>query len=414
MTDGDKIITLSAIGQDAPGLVWKITDKVAQLGGNIIDVEEHCRRGLFAIYLEIDFGQSSLATTEILDQLRGLEEKTGLKIILKDTSQRELPGLPEIERYVITVLGIDKPGIMAGISRYLASKNINIEHCRMIARGDFFSMEMIVDVSGLLHMTKDTDPIAQMKTELKEICADLGQSVVIQEESAHKRMKKIIVFDVESALLEKESIPLFFDQLGGLLRSRGVILELKTEEKRKIETLTRNVQVLKGISLKQLQQLAGVLRLNSGAEELLSILKSMGFKIALLSSGLESILRRLFEGIEVDYAFANTLKLDAGGNITGELEEPILTDETKTQVLEFIMNLEHADPDQVIAVGDGSARSGFIRNAGLSIAYQPDEESVATDGVLKTDQISHVLYCLGLPMIELEKYMGKDSPDQKA
>jgi len=321
--------------------------------------------------------------------------------------------LPEIERYVITVLGIDKPGIMAEISRYLASKSINIEHCRMIARGDFFSMEMIVDVSGLLHKKKGADPLTQVKIELKEICADLGQSVVIQEESAHKRMKKIIVFDVESALLEKESIPLFFDQLASLLQSRSVILKLNTEEKGKIGTLTRNVQVLKGLPLKQLQHLADILRLNAGTKELLNILKSMGFKIALLSSGLESILRRLFEGVEVDYAFANTLKLDADGNITGQLEEPILTDDTKSQVLDFIMNLEHADPDQVIAVGDGSARSGFIRNAGLSIAYQPAQEPVATDGVLKTDQISHVLYCLGLPMIELEKYMGKDSLNKK-
>ena len=156
------------------------------------------------------------------------------------------------------------------------------------------------------------------------------------------------------------------------------------------------------------------LALNPSTRELLGILKTMGFKIALLSSGLEVVLKKLFEGIDVDYAFANTLKVAPDGTITGELEKPIITDDSKAQILEFIMNMEHAQPDQVIAVGDGSPRSGFIRNAGLSIAYRPREESVTTDGVLKTDQISHVLYCLGIPLVELTKYVEREGPNSNA
>ena len=46
MSSKDKIISLSAIGLDSPGLVSKITTKILDMAGNILDVEENCRRGL--------------------------------------------------------------------------------------------------------------------------------------------------------------------------------------------------------------------------------------------------------------------------------------------------------------------------------------------------------------------------------
>lgn len=414
MGNHDKKITLSAIGLDAPGLVWKITERILDLGGNIIDVEEHCRRGLFAVYLEIDFSNSSHPLDHILQKLRALENDTGLKIILKQIPSKRTSDEVGRGRYIITVLGIDRPGIMAEISKLLAKRNVNIEHCRMIARGEFFSMQMVVDASAISPPHTIPDPIEEMKDSLKEICQRLGQSVVIQDEAAHKKMKKLIVFDVESALIEEASISRMLYALDRLLRARGAEPAPLPNERPKVEALIQNINKLKGISYAEMQKLAENLALNPGARELLGILKTMGFKIALLSSGLEVVLKKLFEGIDVDYAFANTLKVAPDGTITGELEEPIITDDSKAQILEFIMNMEHAQPDQVIAVGDGSPRSGFIRNAGLSIAYRPREESVTTDGVLKTDQISHVLYCLGIPLVELTKYVEREGPNSNA
>jgi len=55
MSDTNKTINLSAIGPDAPGLMATITGKILELNGNIIDVEENARRGLFSIFLVIDF-----------------------------------------------------------------------------------------------------------------------------------------------------------------------------------------------------------------------------------------------------------------------------------------------------------------------------------------------------------------------
>ena len=82
MGEKGKIISLSAIGLDSQGLVSKITTRVLELNGNIIDVEETCRRGLFSIFLIIDFSASSIPMERITEALTRLGDETGLKVVL--------------------------------------------------------------------------------------------------------------------------------------------------------------------------------------------------------------------------------------------------------------------------------------------------------------------------------------------
>ena len=71
------------------------------------------------------------------------------------------------------------------------------------------------------------------------------------------------------------------------------------------------------------------------------------------------------------------------------------------------MVTENIDRDQVIAVGDGSKSSHFIRNVGLSIAFGPvGDADIVTDGVLNHDNIVGILYCLGIPKSELERHLA--------
>ena len=147
--------------------------------------------------------------------------------------------------------------------------------------------------------------------------------------------------------------------------------------------------------------------MNPGSLELIAILKSMGFKIALISSGFRFFVKKIFEEAGVDYAFSNMLAVDDRGIITGELEEPAITPTSKEEILQFILNMEKIDPEQVIGVGDGSSRSHFIKNAGLSIAFKPGENSIKTDGFLSGDKIISLLYCLGIPKRELDRHLEK-------
>lgn len=407
MSEKGKIISLSAIGLDSPGLVSNITNTIYDMNGNIIDVEENCRKGLFSIFLIVDFSASPRTMEEITAALDRISAETGLKVILGIYDESELSYLTEKESHVVTILGEDKPGIIAKISTFFHQYHINIESCRMIARGKFFSMEMGIDTSQM-HVQPDVsreEAIDNMKGELKAVCKELNQSVVIQSEDIYQKGKKLIVFDVESTLIQEESLKEFLEKVQGKAGLLEGETTLKDTREDKMQTLIENARVFKGMPIRDFEKFGGILELNPGALELIGILKSMGFKIALLTSGFNFFVKRIFEAAGVDYAFSNALKSDEKGVITGELEEPIITSDTKQEILDFIMNVEKIRPDQVIAVGDGSTGSHFIENVGLSIAFKPQEKSIKTDGVLSSDHLWNMLYCLGIPKGQLEKYL---------
>ena len=411
MGEKGKIISLSAIGLDSPGLVSKLTTKVLELNGNIIDVEESCRHGLFSIFLIIEFSGSDVSMEKIADALSRMGEEAGLKVMLGVYPEDQMAYTGEKENHVVTVLGEDKPGIIAAVSTFFHQHHINIESCKMIARGKFFSMEMAINTSRM-----STEPpvshgeaVEEMKRALKRLCSTLNQSVVIQSENVFNRGKKLIVFDVESSLLQESSLKEFLKGIQGRANAVEGEVEIRNGGEDRPQSLAENARILRGMPVAELETFSENLQLNPGALELIGTLKTMGFKIALLSSGFSFLMKRVFEKAGVDYAFSNSLKADEKGLITGELQEPIITDETKSEILDFIMSVENLKPEQVIAVGDGSTRSHFIKNVGLSIAFKPEDRSVATDGILSTDRISNILYCLGIPKAELDKHLKKKS-----
>ena len=407
MSDKQKTINLSAIGLDSPGLVSKITKKVFEWGGNIIDVEENCRRGLFSIFLTIAFPSTSDSIDSITDSLKKIEDETGLKVILGEYYEREVNGPSEKENHSVTILGMDRPGLIASISSFFLKHNINIENCRMIAKGEFFSMEMLIDSTGMA-TGQDLDrnkAIDHWKSELKDLCAELDQSVVIQSENIFNKIKKLVVFDLESTLLENFSLKDFLETIKGELKSIDNTIRFFDDDKGQLEAMVGNAKMLKNIPARDLERFNAILRLSPGSTELIRVLKSMGFKIAILSSGFDLFVKKILQEAGVDYAFSNTLQVDENDIVTGELEEPVITDGTKEEILEFIMNVEKISRDQVIAIGDGSSRSHFIKNAGLSIAFKPGEKSIKTDGFLSSNQIINLLYCLGIPKTELKRYL---------
>jgi len=411
MGEKGKIISLSATGLDSHGLVSKITTQVFELDGNIIDVEEICRRGLFSIFLIIDFSKSDVPMQEITATLSRMGEETGLKVVLGIYQEDQIAYSREKEHHVVTVLGEDKPGIIAAVSTFFHQRHINIESCKMIARGKFFSMEMAVNTSQM-HVEPSMshrEAIEKMKLALRDLCSSLNQSVVIQSENVFNRGKKLVVFDVESSLIQESSLEEFLKRIEGRVKTGKGEVEVGDRGEDRMQALVENARILRGIPLADLERFSDKLELNPGALELIGILKTMGFKIALLSSGFSFLMKRIFEQAGVDYAFSNSLKADEKGLITGELQEPVITNETKSEILDFIMSVESLKPEQVIAVGDGSTRSHFIKNVGLSIAFKPEDRSVATNGILSTDRISHILSCLGTPKAELNKHLKKKS-----
>lgn len=88
-------------------------------------------------------------------------------------------------RAVISVLGKDRVGIIAGISTVLAQCNVNILDLSQTIMQEIFTMVMLVDVSKCVISFSD---LAQ---RLEEKGRELGLSVKIQHEDIFSSMHRI-------------------------------------------------------------------------------------------------------------------------------------------------------------------------------------------------------------------------------
>jgi ACT domain-containing protein len=86
---------------------------------------------------------------------------------------------------VVSVLGKDKKGIIAGVSGALSDLNINIEDISQTVMQDYFTMIMLVDLSGCSRTLADVAEI------LKTAGEKLGVIVKIQHEDIFNAMHKL-------------------------------------------------------------------------------------------------------------------------------------------------------------------------------------------------------------------------------
>lgn len=88
-------------------------------------------------------------------------------------------------RCVISVLGKDRSGIVAGVSGVLAEKGANIDDISQTILDDIFSMTMLVRLDTSI---ADFDTV---QTALEEVAQDLGVQIILQREDLFQFMYKI-------------------------------------------------------------------------------------------------------------------------------------------------------------------------------------------------------------------------------
>ncbi len=403
------LIVVSATGEDEPGLVAKITKEIADRKYNIIDIEETVVRGLFSIILIVEIPDAEVANLASLrETYQQLEKRTRLLISVKDYKEGRRPA--ESDFSVITIIGKDRPGIVARMSGFLYSKNVNINRIKMIARGDFIAMELHVDIKGL------TISKTQFREELKFACGELDLGVIFQPEARYNKAKKLIVFDMDSTLVEGETILQIAEGSGTQKQVAEITEKVSNGQIDFRQALKDRVKLLKGIPVSFLEKVANQMTLTPGAEELIQALKLMGYKIALISGGFTYFTDRLKERLGLDYAFGNKLVIDeANGVLTGDVVDDLVIDaKKKAEILTWLAKVENVSKDEIVAVGDSGTDRIMIQNAGLSIGFNPKKIlSIATDGNIKQNIFS-IIYSLGIPDKKLQSMSQKlEQKDKK-
>lgn len=379
------LIAVTVYGPDKRGIIYGISNVLAENNINIVDIEQNVIHGLFVMFIVADISKSRISLEGLEKRLKEVGKNLGVEVHI---SKFEKPESKEKNLYVITVLGKDRVGIVRDISKILLDYGVNIEKTSLTARDQLISIEFLIDIGN-------ANP-DEIKKRLKEDVEKFNLDIVIQPYESFEREKRLIVFDMDSTLVDAEII----DEIA---KYAGVEREVKeiTEKAMKGEidfktALTERVKLLKGLPVEVLEKIYENIELTEGAKELIQALKRAGYKIALVSGGFTYFTEKLKRELGLDYAFGNELEIK-DGKLTGRLKGRIIDAEEKAKIIEEIAKKEGISKENIVAVGDGANDRIMIENAGLGIAFNAKKvlKEVA-DGTISKENLIGLASVLGL------------------
>ena len=383
-----KYIVLTSFGQNQPYLIADICTAVTDSKLNIVAVEQSALHNIFILFMVTEPVDASLTAEDGYKLLK--ENCNSLPLDVNIDLVEAVSAMKSVEKqlHVFTLIGRDKVGILKAITNTLANFRVNIERMHHLARGELVALEMMVDASELRDL-------AVLKDVIQKTCDKVGFDTIIQPDSPFRQRRRLVVFDMDSTILDGEVI----DELARVANVGDKVAEITSQAMAgKIdfkEALRERVRLLAGLPVSILEEVAVSMKLNSGTYDLISTLKSMGFKIALISGGFTYFANRLKEQLRFDYVFANDLEIE-NGRLTGKVKGRIIDREAKGKIVQEIAEKEGISREEIVAVGDGANDEIMLKNAGLGIAFNAGEllQKVA-DGRITHSNLLGLLYCLG-------------------
>ncbi|KAJ1846247.1 Phosphoserine phosphatase [Coemansia sp. RSA 2703] len=314
---------------------------------------------------------------------------------LADASQYALSEAPYARRtkYIATVLnerGLT-PEFLSDWLNWLLEKKISVEQMRRL---DSHSTLMCVEFRLSVPDTLSPD---EMKSELIAISTGHQADVALQPDNVFRRQKRLVVFDMDSTLIQQEVI----DEIAratGIEKEVAAITESAMQGEIDFkESLARRVALLKGTPVTALEDVKRSLVFTDGAHFLCRALKSAGFKLAVISGGFMPLAKYVKAELGLDYAFANQLQVSADGkSLTGVTVGPVVDATRKAELLEVIAQAEGIALDQVVAVGDGANDLLMLGKASLGIAFnaKPRVQQQARARI-NQKSLANILYLMG-------------------
>ena len=175
------------LGPDRPGIIAAVSLVLFEQGCNLEDVNQTSLQSQFVgIFIA---SLSGRAPEE--DLVRALRERLGplgLYVHLAPVtagSERQLsPGEP----FVITTIGPDRPGLVAGITGLLAHYGANITNLKAVSRADRERQEYVMFYE--IDIPADTDRQA-FRAALRERARELGLDVNFQHREIFEQVHRI-------------------------------------------------------------------------------------------------------------------------------------------------------------------------------------------------------------------------------
>lgn len=233
--------------------------------------------------------------------------------------------------------------------------------------------------------------------------SEIGLDVSFQKDDIYRRSRRLICFDMDSTLIETEVIDELAERAGVGDAVREITARAMRGEIDFRESFTERVALLKGLDISVMEEIARNLPITEGLERMMTILKRVGYKTAILSGGFTYFGNYLRQKYGFDYVYANELEIEQG-KLTGRYVGEVVDGRRKAELLRLLCQFEEINIAQSVAVGDGANDLPMLNLAGLGIAFhaKPKVKATARQSI-STIGLDGILYFLGLKDSRIEQ-----------
>ncbi|HEY2059793.1 phosphoserine phosphatase SerB [Amycolatopsis sp. NBC_01480] len=283
------------------------------------------------------------------------------------------------------------------VARRLAGMGANIDSIRSVADYPVTGLELYVSVR------EDTPAAdAELRSVVADAASQVAVDVAVERAGIARRAKRLVVFDVDSTLVQGEVIEMLGAYAGAEPEIRQITEAAMRGELNFAESLERRVSLLAGLPATVLDEVAASLELMPGARTTVRTLKRMGFRCGVVSGGFTQVIDHLVADLGLDFAAANELEI-VDGKLTGRVVGDVVDRAGKATALRRFAGEYGIPLGQCVAVGDGANDIDMLSAAGMGVAFnaKPALREVA-DTALSHPYLDAVLFVLGVTRAEVE------------
>ncbi|REC94399.1 phosphoserine phosphatase SerB [Kushneria indalinina] len=394
-------LLVRATGRVEPGQLATVSRMLDDSGVRLLDIDQRVTLGQTVFEVLVDGDEDASTLTQRLQAAwPAVEKETGLELSLLEIdqqAQQRWQSLNQAPVLVMTLMATHfSVDLLAQVDQLISRWNLGIERIQRLSGPS--SLVEAAPAEGVCfeyHLRGEAVDTGGLRQALLTLATGQGVDIALQEENLWRHQRRLICFDMDSTLIKAEVI----DELA---RRHGVFDAVAAITERAMrgeidfqQSFRQRMSMLNGLSESVLEEVAEGLALMDGLERLMTNLKRLGYRTAILSGGFTYFARYLQKRLGFDEVHANELVIDEGV-VTGEVQLPIVDAERKAVLLKEIAERHGIAPEQTVAVGDGANDLKMLAGAGLGIAFhaKPLVREKARISV-STLGLDAILYLLG-------------------
>jgi phosphoserine phosphatase len=384
---------ITVTGVDKPGVTSALFEVLAGHKVELLNVEQVVIRGRLTLGVLVSAPLEAAEGNALRDEVEAAIHGVGLDVSIERSE--DLPIIREPSTHTIMVLGRPITADAFGaVAREVAALGVNIDLIRGVSDYPVTGLELRVSVPPGIG--------GQLQAALTRVAADAIVDVAVEDYSISRRAKRLIVFDVDSTLIQGEVIEMLAARVGAEDAVAAITDAAMRGELDFAASLRQRVATLAGLPAEVLDDVGQQLELTPGARTTLRTLRRLGYHVGVVSGGFRQVIEPLAHELMLDFVAANELEI-VDGELTGRVTGPIIDRAGKAKALRDFAHQAGVPLEQTVAVGDGANDIDMLAAAGLGVAFnaKPALREVA-DASLSHPYLDTVLFLLGVTRGEIE------------